>query len=732
MNKEKILALRDKLLGMSKFQKGALLFGAFFFVSGFGFARVVALLCGEFSTASYPRALLLSFTTGTGLVLNAVIAAGACVVLLFVSKRNKDLFGTKSEDERGVAISTEGTYGTSEWMDKEEAKQVYEVCAVEDAGGTILGQFTQDGEEIIALPYKKRANRNLILIGPPGSGKSFGYVRTAIFQSVKREESIVITDPKGEIHNDMRKFLEAHGYLVKVFNLVNLNKSDAWDCVREIYDPRSGDIDEQRVVVFCETIMRNTSAGEDDEFWGSGEKNLFKVAVLYTAYVRERTLQGLYERHAKELLDQQPDITEKDRQSIRAIMEDKETRMVDRRNMVLTLAKRSLGTDELAEEYVRGFEKDAPSCNVSDIYFSLLHNDLNAWENCFKTVPLDHPAASAWAIFKGAGDRTQPGFITGLSQRLQLFQMRNVRRIVCNDDIRLEDIGARKTALFLVISDDNASMQTLSSLMFSFLLKDLKEAYDYVNGEGRIPVNIIADEAANTGVWPQFEKTIAAARSREIGISIILQSLPQLSLLYGPDIAEIIIGCCNTILVLGCNDEYTAKYISGLSGVATIRAKSMRDTRSNAIGFRQPLQGYSLSEGDGKRNLLNPDEVRMLKEDEILIYSNGQHMLKAKRFGYIDHPAASDPSFVPTSWSELPDTREKYQQTESLDAFSFSVGDVQNMSETNREIAYNRQSETRSPDRFKKPDGAPGLYIALAGKGDGKKGKPQNKFKPGE
>lgn len=723
MDREKWDALRKRLGSMSKFQKGALGYGAFFFISGVAMAKIVALLCGEFSTASYPRALLLSFTTGTGLAVNAVFAAVILFILVLAGKRNKDLFGTKSEDERGVSISAEGTYGTSEWMDKEEAKQVYEVCPVEDANGTILGQFTEDGEEIVALPYKKRANRNLILIGPPGSGKSFGYVRTAIFQSVKREESIVITDPKGEIHNDMRKFLEAHGYAVKVFNLVNLKKSDAWDCVREIYDPRTGDIDEQRVVVFCETIMRNTSAGEDDEFWGSGEKNLFKVAVLYTAFVREQALQRLYERHAKELLEKLPYISDEDKKSVRAIMEDAETEMVDRRNMVAELARRVLGTAELAEKFIRGFEKDAPTCNVSDIYFSLLHKDLNAWENCFKVVPLDHPAASAWAIFKGSGDRVQPGFITGLSQRLQLFQMRDVRRIVCNDDIRLEDIGARKTALFLVISDDNASMQMLSSLLFSFLLKDLKEAYDYVNGEGRIPVNVIADEAANTGVWPQFEKTIAAARSREIGISIILQSLPQLSLLYGKDIAEIIIGCCNTILVLGCNDEYTAKYISSLSGVATIRAKSVRDSRSNALGFRQPIQGYSLSEGDGKRNLLNPDEVRMLKEDEILVYSNGRHMLKAKRFGYIDHPFASDPSFVPTSWAELPDARQKYQMTESLDAFL--VGDVQTLAETNREIAYSRQVETRAPGQNKAAEAQPGRYIEP----DGKKDRTQNKFK---
>ena len=117
---------------MSKFQRMALGYGAFFIISGTAMARIVALLCGEFSTASYPRALLLSFTSAAGLVLNAVVAAVILLILTLVSKRNNDLFGTKTEDERGVAISTEGTYGTSEWMDKEEAKQVYEVCPVEE------------------------------------------------------------------------------------------------------------------------------------------------------------------------------------------------------------------------------------------------------------------------------------------------------------------------------------------------------------------------------------------------------------------------------------------------------------------------------------------------------------------------------------------------------------------------------------------------------------------------
>ena len=79
------------------------------------------------------------------------------------------------------------------------------------------------------LPFEPTGNRNLILIGPPGSGKSFGYVRTAVFQSIVRGESVVVTDPKGEIHNDMRKLLESRGYEVKVFNLINLDLSNAWD-----------------------------------------------------------------------------------------------------------------------------------------------------------------------------------------------------------------------------------------------------------------------------------------------------------------------------------------------------------------------------------------------------------------------------------------------------------------------------------------------------------------------
>jgi len=695
--REKFDAFRERWTKMPIVEKILIAFFAGFLLSAFLFAKIPGIIAtGDFSV-SYGKSLFYSFTTKLGLIINAICGVLILIASAFLGKKSSDLDATASVDERGMRVSTEGTYGTADWMSKEEAKKTYEVCSAAESNGTILGQFTENGEEIIALPYKKGANRNLILIGPPGSGKSFGYVRTAVFQSMKREESIVVTDPKGEIHNDMRRLLESKGYVVKVFNLINLKKSDAWDCAKEIYDPRTGDIDEQRAVVFCETIMKNTG-GDDDAFWGDGEKNLLKVAVLYTAFVRESSLKLLYLQAVSVKLNETDIISEEDKEKALAIMNDPETEMNVRRELAVHISSLVLGSTEEGEAYVKSKEALAPTCTISDIYYALLHNTLEDWEQKFNknsgsgSVPLSHPAASAWAIFRKASDKVQPGFIVGIGQRLQLFQMRDVRRITSNDDIRLEDIGARKTALFLVISDDNAAMQLLSSLMFSFLLKDLKEAHDYCSGKGRIPVNIIADEAPNTGTWPQFEKTIATARSRDIGISIILQSLPQLSMLYGEDIAEIIIGCCNTILVLGCNDEYTANYISKLSGIVTIRAKSIKEDRSNDMGIRHLNQGYSLSDGDGKRNLMNPDEVRTLDREEILIYSNGVHLLKAKRFGFINHPYASDPNFVPTTWSELPSAKEKYAESELMDAFVrneggtvSTVADIQTKKESNEQ-----------------------------------------------
>lgn len=697
---------KTKILMLSKGEKLVLLFCFSFLVSLFPAGCIAKVFIGEWD-AGLLRGFVLALTTGYGIVTALVFACAITFIIIRFSVNNTDLNATKEVDDRGVATSMAGTYGTARWMNETEAKKVYEVGPVENVTGTILGQFTQDGEEVIALPFEPTGNRNLILIGPPGSGKSFGYVRTAVFQSIVRGESVVVTDPKGEIHNDMRKLLESRGYKVKVFNLINLDLSNAWDCVQEIYDPITGNIDDQRVITFCKTVIANTGGGANskgDPFWESSEENLFRVAVSYCAYIREKSLIEIYERRAKELLTQLPYITQEDEQSLIEIVKNPESAMVDRRRVVEYLAHSFYG-DEEGNRKLSEWEEDAPTCNISDIYDALLHNDLDKWEANFKYVPLSHPAASAWAVFKGMGERVQPNIVGGLNTRLQLFMTYKVRRVISNDDIRLANLGAEKTALFLIISDDNASMQLLSSLLLSFLFKDLKEAFDAVGGEGRIPVNVVADELANTGVWPNFEKTIATARSRKIAVSLILQSLPQLTQLYGEENAETIIGCCNTMLVLGCNDKYTAEYISDKSGIVTIRAKSVSDTRASSAGNRGVMQGYSLSEGDGKRNLVNPDEVQHLDKEQILIMTNGQNMLEAKRFGFIHHPLFNDPHFVPTKWAELPKTADLYPNARKHDAIESresSFGDIQRQKEINTDITQKRSEERMKPRLSKK------------------------------
>jgi len=697
---------KTKILMLSKGEKLVLLFCFSFLVSLFPAGCIAKVFVGEWD-AGVLRGFVLALTTGYGIVTALVFACAITFIIIRFSVNNTDLNATKEVDDRGVATSMAGTYGTARWMNETEAKKVYEVGPVENVTGTILGQFTQDGEEVIALPFEPTGNRNLILIGPPGSGKSFGYVRTAVFQSIVRGESVVVTDPKGEIHNDMRKLLESRGYKVKVFNLINLDLSNAWDCVQEIYDPITGNIDDQRVITFCKTVIANTGGGANskgDPFWESSEENLFRVAVSYCAYIREKSLIEIYERRAKELLTQLPYITQEDEQSLIEIVKNPESAMVDRRRVVEYLAHSFYG-DEEGDRKLSEWEEDAPTCNISDIYDALLHNDLDKWEANFKYVPLSHPAASAWAVFKGMGERVQPNIVGGLNTRLQLFMTYKVRRVISNDDIRLANLGAEKTALFLIISDDNASMQLLSSLLLSFLFKDLKEAFDAVGGEGRIPVNVVADELANTGVWPNFEKTIATARSRKIAVSLILQSLPQLTQLYGEENAETIIGCCNTMLVLGCNDKYTAEYISDKSGIVTIRAKSVSDTRASSAGNRGVMQGYSLSEGDGKRNLVNPDEVQHLDKEQILIMTNGQNMLEAKRFGFIHHPLFNDPHFVPTKWAELPKTADLYPNARKHDAIESresSFGDIQRQKEINTDITQKRSEERMKPRLSKK------------------------------
>lgn len=181
--------------------------------------------------------------------------------------------GGIKDHERNLTYSNEGTYGTAGFMTEHEMTEVLEVVSnIKNSDGIILGQI--DGK-IVCLPRETRMNKNIAVYGASGSMKSRAFVRNVVFQSVKRGESLVLTDPKSELYESMSQYLRDSGYTVKVFNLVDPEHSDSWNCLMEI------DGEETMAQIFADTIIRNTGSERGDHFWNTSEMNLLKALCLY-------------------------------------------------------------------------------------------------------------------------------------------------------------------------------------------------------------------------------------------------------------------------------------------------------------------------------------------------------------------------------------------------------------------------------------------------------------------
>lgn len=708
-------------------------------------------------------------------LISAIGITIAFLIIYLMTGKNEDLNKVKYVDENGVPISKSNLYGSSDWLHREEAEKIYEIGPVDKVDGIILGQYTDKGKEVIAMSNDSPGNRNIAIYGSPGSGKSFGFVRSAIFQSAKNNASMIITDPKGELYGDMCIFLQKQGYDVKLFNLVDLNKSDAWNCATEVINPYTGNVDELRIAEFVDAIMTNSSDGRSDQFWDGGEANLLKAIIFYVAYNNEKLTLDRYKICVGELC-RELGVCEDDKLAFMDILDDPQAIMNDKKYAVYKLAKMKAEQDfhngnieagyenipdsEYAEKWAVNYladiddwiDKRAP-LRIDEIYRLLLNNDMAAWETCFRDIPLDHPASMAWSIFKQNTENVRPQFITGLGQRLQLFQMKDLRRILRNTDIDLASIGEsmqkKKTALFCVLSDKSAAMKPITSLLFNFMFKDISDAADHYGAETRNTVNMILDEFVNIGRIPNFEVVISTVRSRKIGIFMILQTYSQLQETYGETNAETIIGCCDTLLCLGVNDETTANFISNKSGVATVVARSTRDSRLDSIGRRGYTQGYSISDGEGKRNVINPDEVMTMDYNDILIFRQHAHVLKAHKFAYLDHPMFIRSAITlkngkkvleQSPYSERLDTRVRYADTEDRDAFSSgtnkvrTTGDMNDVERKNREIANDMATERFRETQKKKIPSAAELAGSRSaqpeiGSGKGKTGSgKKNKF----
>lgn len=202
------------------------------------------------------------------------------ILILFIMRMGFSKKG-QYDRERNLTYSDEGTYGTSGFMSEPELHQVLELAAdIGKSNGVILGKIQ---EKAVCLPEHTRLNRNVAVFGASGSMKSRAYARNVVFQCVKRGDSLVITDPKSELYNDLCLYLKENGYIVKAFNLKTPENSDSWNCLAEIGSDTAGQTGDREIMaqLFCDVIIKNTGSVKGDRFWDNSEMNLLKALVLY-------------------------------------------------------------------------------------------------------------------------------------------------------------------------------------------------------------------------------------------------------------------------------------------------------------------------------------------------------------------------------------------------------------------------------------------------------------------
>lgn len=388
---------------------------------------------------------------------------------------------------------------------------------------------------------KYARNKNVIVIGGSGSGKTRFYVKPQLMQ-MPDNVSFVVTDPKGTIIVECGKMLargtlkkdkngkilrDKNGrvvmapYKIKVLNTINFAKSMH-------YNPFHYIRSEKDILKLVNTIMVNTKGeGEksSEDFWTKAERLLYCALIGYIYYEAPEE-----EQNFSTLLE---------------FINASETR-----------------------------EEDEEFKNAVDLLFEELERD-----------EPNHFAVRQYKKYKLAAGKTAKSILISCGARLAPFDIAELRELMSYDEMELDMIGDQRTALFIVISDTDDTFNFVVAMMYSQLFNLLCDRADDVH-HGRLPyhVRILCDEFANIGQIPKFDKLIATIRSREISASIILQSQSQLKTIY-KDAAETITGNCDTMLFLGGKESTTLKEISETLGKETIDLYNTSDTRGQSRSY---------------------------------------------------------------------------------------------------------------------------------------------------
>lgn len=453
-------------------------------------------------------------------------------------------------------------YGSAKWANNKAVNKKY--TENDYSSNKILSQNVRIGLD----GRRHRRNLNTLVIGGSGAGKTRFFGKPNLMQC---NTSFVVLDPKGEQLRDVGNLLEKEGYVIKVVDLINMNRSHCYNPFRYIKDDKD-------VLKLITNLIRNTTpkgSQTNDPFWEKSETALLEALCLY-------------------LLHEAPE----EEQNFTMVME--------------MIAAAEVKEDD--EEYQSPLDE------------------------LFERLEIRNPnslALKQYKIYKQAAGKTAKSILISVGVRLSAFNLESIASLTATDELELDLVGERKTAIFAVIPDNDSTFNFLIGMLYTQLFQMLHYQADIVHGGALpIPVHFLMDEFANVALPDEFDKLLSTMRSRLIFVSIIIQNLAQIKGLY-KDSWESIVGNCDTLYYLGGNEQSTHKFMSEYLGKETL------DT--NTYGKSSGRSGnYSTNYQQAGRELLTPDEVRLLDNDYGLLFIRGERPVFDKKYDILKHPRINE------------------------------------------------------------------------------------------
>ena len=472
-------------------------------------------------------------------------------------------------------------YGSARWGNAEDIKPYMSEDPWMNIPLTATEALTMESRP---KQPKYARNKNIVVIGGSGSGKTRFFVKPSVMQM---NCSMVITDPKGTLIEECGKMLakgppkkDKNGnimkdksgkvvhepYVIKVLNTINFSKSLH-------YNPFAYIRSEKDILKLVTTIIVNTKGeGEkaSEDFWVKAEKLLYTALIAFIWYEGDEE-----EKNLNTLLD---------------LLNESETR-----------------------------EEDETYQNPVDMMFQELE----------ERDP-QHFAVRQYKKYKMAAGKTAKSILISCGARLAPFDIQELREIMSYDEMELDMIGDQRTAMFVIISDTDDTFNFVVAIMYTQLFNLLCDKADDEHG-GRLPyhVRLLLDEFSNIGQIPKFDKLIATIRSREISASIILQSQSQLKTIY-KDAAETITGNCDTVLFLGGKESSTLKEISETLGKETIDLYNTSDTRGSN-------RSYGLNYQKTGKELMSRDELAVMDGEKCILQLRGVRPFLSNKYDITKH-----------------------------------------------------------------------------------------------